>query len=199
MRGRARITRRDQVRDFIGPAERVRGERPDPDAGEEAGQDVPLGRPQLVVALGTDADGGREVPEGRETVGVVGVGQQLSERVALVQVGEARRAALDDEQFPYPGGVGYLARHQPVHGVLGRRDQHLGEGVDPHDGQVEPAQRHRDRPAALGVQAALDLQAAPFGPGEVVGGYGAQRVGADRQRLREPGSVAAAVDDRHVI
>src|SRR5437870_6183534 len=36
------------------------------------GQDVPLGRPQLVVVLGTDADGGREVSEGRETVGVVG-------------------------------------------------------------------------------------------------------------------------------
>jgi hypothetical protein len=39
------MARRYQARDFVSPAEVVRGERPDPDIGEESGQDVALGRP----------------------------------------------------------------------------------------------------------------------------------------------------------
>ena len=47
--------------------------------GQEARQDVAFGPAQGLVVVATNADGGCEVAEGREAVGVVGVDDQLFE------------------------------------------------------------------------------------------------------------------------
>ena len=71
----------------------------------------------------------------------------LAHRLVVAEVGQAGRAALDDEQLLHLGGAADPAGHQPVDGVLRRRDEDLGDRVDSHDRQVEPASvRAIDRP-----------------------------------------------------
>jgi len=76
--------------------------------------------------------------------------------------------------FPDPVAWASGRAHGPRCVCIGRRDQHLGEGVVPHDGRCDRAQRPADRPAHPGGRRALD-RAARHRTGEVVGGDTARK------------------------
>src|SRR5262245_34993582 len=84
----------DETRDVGGPAKAVGREDADAEVAEELGQDLPLGEAQLMVVVAADADSGREVPEGREPVRVIGVDDQLLEGFVAPQVVQPRGAPL---------------------------------------------------------------------------------------------------------